>query len=108
MPAFILISEGLDRSVGSLLFDFGVPMHIIPRIKPSDRDQYVPKGTYIIVNLIQRHISYDIKDPQGIGVWHAENYDHFISLCTLLGEPLPEPLKLHNDIRSRVNKTSKG
>lgn len=106
MPAFILISEGLGRSVGSLMFDFDVPIELMQNVKPSERDQYVPKGTYIIVNLYQGHISYDIKDPQSEGVWHVENYAHFTSICTLLGYPLPKPKRA--SVRETLMKNFKG
>ena len=102
MPAFILVSQGLERDVGSLMFDFGVPSDLMQNIKPSERDQRVPKDIFIIVNLYQQHISYDIKDPKSEGVWHAENYAHFTALCNLLGYPLPKPKrttmrqKMHN------------
>ena len=50
MASFVLVSEGLDKSIGSLMDEFGVPVELMDNIKPSERDQYVPRGIFIIVN----------------------------------------------------------
>lgn len=95
MPAFVLRSPGLDKSIGSMLYDFGVPIEIMQGFKPAELDQRVPSGIFIIVNLHQRHISFDLKNPVNDAIWEASNYEHFLSLCHLTGTSIPKP-KRHN------------